>query len=284
LFPTVIVGSLMLVAGSAIVLALFLNDARRRAEDTLRALHEREAALQESHRENQALAGRLIVAQEVERRRIARDLHDDLSQKLALLNVEIDRLAATGLGDWHRRERRIGSLSLSVAEIARDVHDLSHELHPSKLGLLGLVPALDALCLDVSRKYGIVVSFHHIGGSPRLDVDASLHLYRIVQEALHNVVKHSGAKQALVELETRPRAVDVRVADCGCGFVSSAHAREGLGLISMRERARVVGGQIAIHSAPGMGTRLGVRVPYSADSNLSDVSRPVVIRSRAEIA
>jgi signal transduction histidine kinase len=259
-------------AALVVVLLVYLRRARRRFAAADRALRERDA-------ENQALAGRLIVAQEAERRRIARDLHDDLSQKLALLNVEIDLLATQGIVDWHRREQRFRRLSRAVAEITSDVHDLSHELHPSKLRPLGLVTALDALCRDLSCKYGIIIDFHHIGGPVTHDADVCLHLYRIVQEGLHNVVKHSAATHAIVEVEVGSAALDLRIADQGRGFVPTAAAREGIGLVSMRERARIVGGQMIIHTKPAGGTRLGIRVPIVAERSREQGARVVSIRS-----
>jgi signal transduction histidine kinase len=249
-----------------------------------RAFREREASLREKSRAGRSFAQRLIAAQEAERRRIARDLHDDLSQKLALLNIEIDTMAAGGAVDWHRQERRFHGLSNLVAEIARDVHDLSHELHPSKLGSLGLVAAIEGLCRDISRRHGIVVDFHHGGDSSFPDEPASLHLYRIAQEALHNVVKHSAAKEVLVELQIGQDALELRIVDDGCGFVPAARTQEGLGLTSMRERVKIVGGQIAIQSTPGMGTRLGVRLPSRVDRHWPDASQAVANPSPAEIA
>jgi signal transduction histidine kinase len=248
------------------------------------ALREREASLRDKSRADRSLAGQLIAAQEEERRRIARDLHDDLSQKLALLNIEIDTMAANG-ADRRRQERRFQGLSNLVAEIAKDVHDLSHELHPSKLGSLGLVAAIEGLCRDVSRRYGIAVGFRHDGGSSFSDEPASLHLYRIAQEALHNVVKHSAAKEALVELQIGPDALELRVVDDGCGFVPTAETREGLGLTSMRERVKIVGGQIAIQSTPGGGTRLGVHLPSRVDGRWpGGPGKAIADSSPAEIA
>ena len=227
-----------------------------------RALSENELALRASMVENHALIGRLIAAQELERQRIARDLHDDLSQKLALLAIRIDRLSERDALDGDRLESRIRSLAQAVAEIATDVHNLSHELHPSKLETLGFVEAVRGLCRETRRLSGIAVDFRHSGASTIVDTHVSLHLYRIVQEGLHNVSKHSGASQALVELVTGPDAIDLRIADSGCGFDES-DSTTGLGLVNIRERVRLLEGQMVIHSAPNEGTRLGVRVPLS---------------------
>ena len=247
-------------------------------------LAEREAALLDSHRENHVLAGRLIVAQEIERRRIARDLHDDLGQKLALLNIGMDSLAAGDVGDPGRLKARLSELSLIVADIAEEVHDLSHELHPSKLETLGLVTAIGSLCRDMSIRHNILIDFRHRGGAPRVDLEASLQLYRITQEALHNIVKHSSARQALVELESAPRVLELRIADQGRGFDAASKTRDGLGRVSMRERARIAGGEFALHSARGLGTRLGVRLPLRGNLRRVDPTRSNSVPPRAGIA
>lgn len=230
-----------------------------------RALSENELALRASMVENHALIGRIIAAQELERQRIARDLHDDLSQKLALLGIRIDRLSERDAHDGDRLELRIRSLAQAVAEIATDVHNLSHELHPSKLETLGFVEAVRGLCVETRRLSGIAVDFRHSGSSATLDSHVSLHLYRIVQEGLHNVSKHSRASKAVVELVTTADMIDLHIADSGCGFDQS-DSTTGLGLVNIRERVRLLDGQMVIHSTPNEGTRLGVRVQLSGPS------------------
>jgi signal transduction histidine kinase len=210
---------------------------------------------------NRDLAGRLIASQEVERRRIARELHDDLSQKLALLMINIDQVAI-----------RVGAerdlfhgLSTQAGEIASAIHNLSHELHPSKLHALGLLSALQSLCRDVSQQGGVQVAFTH-GFVPKdVDGDVSLCLYRITQEALHNVARHSQARHAEVRLSAEADLLTLQVADSGVGF-SVKRQQDGLGLVSIRERVTLLRGQLAIHTFPGGGTRIGVRVPVSRTS------------------
>src|SRR5436190_4206926 len=181
---------------------------------------------------NRDLARRLIVSQEVERQRIARELHDDLSQKIALLNIEIEQLA--GHLQSGEARARLRHLSLRAGEIATDVHNLSHELHPSKLQTLGLVAAVQSLCQDVSRQFGVDVAFT-AGTLPKpIDEGVSLCLYRIAQEALHNVARHSRARHAEVRLAMDDDALSLQVADSGIGFDSHAQYA-GLGLVSMRE-------------------------------------------------
>jgi len=233
---------------------------RKRAEEALRTSDE---ALRASYRRVEDLAGRLIAAQEAERKRIARDLHDDLSQKLALLSIDIDQIPRRTQAELGERVRDISG---RAAEIASDVHRLAYELHPSKLESLGLVPALQSVCRDISRQYGLQVDFEHTRLPGEVPPDVALCLYRIVQEALHNVVRHSGAREALVDLRTAGDQIELHIADPGTGFVAAGRGNGGIGLVSMRERVNFVGGQIVIHSAPGAGTRIGVRVPIVRQS------------------
>jgi len=226
---------------------------RKRAEEALRTTGE---ALRASYERVEDLAGRLIAAQEAERKRIARDLHDDLSQKLALLSIDIEQIPRRSRGELPDSVR---DLSDRAAEIATDVHRLAYTLHPSKLESLGLVAALESICRDTSRQHGLHVDFEHGDIPGDVPADVALCLYRIVQEALHNVIRHSGAHHALVDLRATGDLLELHVADPGGGFEPSAR-HSGIGLVSMRERVHFVGGQIAIHSAPGAGTRIGVRV------------------------
>jgi signal transduction histidine kinase len=224
-----------------------------------------ETGLRESQRELRALTGRLLQAQETERRRIARELHDDLNQSLALLAVELDLLgqappeSAAGLGG------RLHDLSARVKQLSSDVHDLSHNLHPSKLEQLGLVAGVRGLCNEQAQAHGLEVEFAHKQMPPSIPDDTVLCLYRIAQEALHNVIKHSGARHARVELTGSEDGVSLRVVDDGIGFDPPAVDGDwGLGLASMRERLRLVGGTIVIDSRPSAGTRIDVHVPLCA--------------------
>jgi PAS domain S-box-containing protein len=230
---------------------------RKRAEEALRVTGE---ALRVSSERVEDLAGRLIAAQEAERKRIARDLHDDLSQKLALLSIDIEQLPRRAPVELRDNVREISD---RAAEIATDVHRLAYTLHPSKLESLGLVAALESVCRDISRQHDLQVDFEHGNIPADVPADIALCLYRIVQEALNNVIKHSGARHAKVELRAAGDLLELHVADPGVGFVASARGNGGLGLVSMRERVNFVGGQITIHSAPGAGTRIGVRVSVS---------------------
>ena len=241
------------------ILSMVRDVTARKASE--RALADGEAALRASHVRNQTLAARLIVAQEAERQRIARDLHDDLSQKLAVLNIEVHRLAADSVPESGRRIKLVAAF---VSEIAEHVRDLSHQLHPSRPEALGLVAAIGSACDDTSRQHGIVVDFRAEDVPSTIDNAVSLCAYRIVQEALHNVVKHSGAARARVELTGRGTRLELVVADEGRGFDLDASALAGLGLLGMRERVKLLDGEISIRSQRGAGARLDVRLPLAA--------------------
>lgn len=231
---------------------------QKRAEHELRATGD---ALRDSYQQVEDLAGRLIAAQEAERKRIARDLHDDLSQKLALLAIEIEQLPrypSDQLSD------RVHFISERAGEIATDVHHLAYQLHPAKLESLGLVPAIQGFCRDMTSQYDLHVSFEHCHVPAHVPPDIALCLYRIVQEALHNVVRHSGTHEAAVQLTAGGGALELHVADPGRGFAPTMQGLAGIGLVSMRERVNFIGGMLAIHTAPGAGTRIGVRVPLEA--------------------
>jgi len=219
--------------------------ARREAEQMLRDLNRR-----------------LIVAQEDERHRIARELHDHLNQQLALLAIDLqqlsmnppatqEKLAAALHADWRR-----------TTEIASDVHAISHRLHPTKLEALGLVATIRTHCRDVSRQ-GFAVHFAERDVPAGISPDTALCLFRILEEAVTNAVRHSGAKTAEVTLDGNGGDIILRVADGGCGLTEGQRAT-GLGLVSMRERLQLVGGALSITSAPGLGTVVEARAPRLA--------------------
>jgi signal transduction histidine kinase len=208
---------------------------------------------------NRDLAGRLIASQEVERQRVARDLHDDLSQKVAVLNIEIDQVASRlEPGEPRSSLQRI---SARAGEIATDMHNLSHELHPSKLQALGLVAAIQSLCREVTYRRGINVAFTHDTLREPADANVALCVYRITQEALNNVARHSRSSEASVRLTSNRNHVLLRIADSGVGFDAASGQRPGLGLVSMRERVGFLKGQLTIQASPGRGTRITARIP-----------------------
>ncbi len=209
---------------------------------------------------NRVLAGRVILSQEAERQRIARELHDDLGQKIALLNFDVGQLVRDLPFPEYRPH--LGRLSSQVDDIARDLYDLSHKLHPSRLHMLGLVESVRILCHDVSQQRDLAITFsdHHI---PAVHPSVSLCLYRITQEALHNVAKHSQSCDASVRLERHGDEILLVITDSGIGFDPYGADHVGLGLASMRERVGILKGQLEIQAAPGGGTRILVRVPMT---------------------
>jgi PAS domain S-box-containing protein len=210
---------------------------------------------------NRVLAGRLIVSQETERQRIARELHDDLSQKISLLNIDVDQLARELPFQEYRV--RLERLSSQAEEIASGLYNLSHELHPSRLQTLGLVESIRLLCEEISEQGNMKVVLGEVVLPERVDPSVSLCLYRITQEALHNAVKHSQARDASVRLECGDDSVHLEIADSGVGFDPVAADHAGLGLVSMRERVGVLKGQLVIQAVPGGGTRIRVSVPLT---------------------
>jgi PAS domain S-box-containing protein len=212
----------------------------------------------------EALSGltrKLIESQEQERTRIARELHDDVSQQLALLAVELDQWdqSASHNPDLHNH---LDHAKRRIAEIGRDVQSLSHRLHSSKLEYLGLVAAAKSFTKEISEMNHVQVDFKEHGVPRNLPQEVSLSLFRILQQAVHNALKHSGAKQIEVRMWEQSHELHLQVKDFGKGFdLSAAMQGAGLGLTSMRERVRLVNGNIAIDSKPMRGTTIHIRVP-----------------------
>lgn len=230
----VVAAGLALLLQSLAIVSLLLERRRRLA----------------AQRRLRLLSGRLITAQEEERSRIARDLHDDAGQRLALLAIELDEMRATRLADQART-------------LSSDLHRMAHQLHPASLQQLGLLPAARRFAEELGARNGIAVELSHQDGWPReLPRDTTLVLYRVMQEALQNVVKHSGATRARVSFETRGDGLALVVADLGRGFDPvDLEGSRGLGLTGMRERLRLVGGELRVDSTPGGGTVVEARVP-----------------------
>jgi signal transduction histidine kinase len=212
--------------------------------------------------ELRSLTGRLLQARESESRRIARELHDDLGQRLALLTVEMDLLRQKPPGATDQLRARIQELLGHIRQLSTSVHDLSHQLHPSKLEQLGLVAAVRSLCRELAESHSVKIDFTERHVPPATPPDTAVCLYRIVQEGLRNAIKHGGAQHAAVELSGTAEAILLRIVDEGIGFDPRlVQGKGGLGLISMRERVLYLGGEIAIDSQPSGGTRLTIRVP-----------------------
>jgi len=212
-----------------------------------------------------SIGRRLIEAHEEERTWIGRELHDDVSQRLALLAVELDR-AKQGTSPQAKIHHDIERAQHSIAEIAKDVHRLSHRLHSSKLDYLGLVGAANSFCKEIAEQSGVEIQFRHTDVPRILPREISLCLFRVLQEAISNALSHSGVRHFSVELCGSSDYVELSVSDSGLGFDLQAVAQfQGLGLISMRERLQLVKGAFSIDSKPNLGTTVRARVPYKAE-------------------
>jgi PAS domain S-box-containing protein len=207
----------------------------------------------------------LLLGQEAERKRIGRELHDSIGQELALVAVkltEIDHLAKSGeLG------KRVNEIRECVDSLASEIHLISHNLHPPLLAHLGLIPALRRLCKDFSTPGKLEVTFDESHAfKETVSQEVAISLFRIVQECLANVAKHSETCRAKVRLWRNRRYLHLLIVDWGRGFdANRAFASSGLGLLSIRERARMMGGEIDIESAPSLGTRIHVCVPINGE-------------------
>lgn len=209
-----------------------------------------------------SVSRRLIEAQEQERARIARELHDDLSQRMALLQIGLEQFEQDIPGLSSRARQQLHDLAKASEQVSSSIHNLSYQLHPSRLDTLGLVASIGGFCREFSQYHKLGVLFVHHDIQEEIPKDVSLCLYRIIEEALQNVVKHSGAKDAKVELSGHSNRIDLRISDSGRGFSpESARVETGIGLISMRERLRLVGGHLSVESGPSVGTHIHVRIP-----------------------
>jgi len=209
-----------------------------------------------------SLSPRLIEAQETERGRVAGELRDDLNQRMALLQIGLGQFERDVPGLSPQARIQLHSLTEVATEIASSIHNLSHRLRPSLLDLLGPVASIERLCRELSDRHNLEIRFVHHSIPEQTPKDVTLCLYRITQEALRNVVKHSGVAEAQVELLGHDDRIDLCISDSGVGFSpESAQRTSGLGLISMQERLRLVGGHLSVESEPSHGTRIRVRIP-----------------------
>ena len=206
---------------------------------------------------------KLVDAEERERNRIARNLDDDVGQRLALLLVELDRLQRE-LPDSFELRHRIAALREQMRLIATDVHIISHELYSFKLEYLGITKAMRGFCRELSRQRNVKINFTGKDLTTALAPEISLSLYRVLQEALHNATKHSRASQFDVDLFEGSESIHLTVHDRGVGFDHEAAMQgRGLGLTTMRERMKLVNGKFSIVSKPGTGTTIHAWVHLS---------------------
>jgi signal transduction histidine kinase len=213
------------------------------------------------------LAGKLLTAQEEERRRLAREMHDDLTQRIAVLAIEAGRLEHE-LDCAGEAPGRLREMREQLIDLSKDVHGLSRQLHPAILDDLGLADALRSECARFSQREKTAVHCE-LGQVPQeIPRDVALCLYRIAQEALRNIAKHADAEQATVSLAASDDGILLSIEDTGSGFDRSQHRGQGgVGLASMEERARLMGGDLSIHSEPGKGTLIEVWAPLSTDQS-----------------
>jgi len=234
------------------------------------------ADITERKQAEQALASvshKLIEAQEKERTRIARELHDDINQRIALLAVELEQLQQSNSGLDGDVRRRMIDLWHHTTEIGIEVQAISHRLHSSKLEILGVVSACRSFCREVAERHKVTVDFAADGVPHAVPQDVSLCVFRILQESLNNAIKHSGAQHFEVRLRAVSDEIQLTVHDCGVGFdAPAAFCGQGLGLISMRERASLVKGTILITSKPMAGTEITLRVPIAVNRESQAIS------------
>jgi signal transduction histidine kinase len=220
-----------------------------------------------SKEELETLTGRLITAQEDERTRIARELHDDLTQRLAAAAIELGR-------HQHSLPRQSGDLERAkqlLVQLSKDVHELSRRLHPARLDDIGLVAAIESECRSFFERGGPPVEFSAEGEFEMVSRDVQLALYRITQEALRNIQVHSNASDVSVRLRHTGAAVELEISDNGRGFdQSDQRRRRGVGLVSMEERASLLGGICTITSKLEQGTRIRVSIPARAGNEKTE--------------
>jgi len=211
-------------------------------------------------------SGRLLKAQEQERRRIARDLHDDVSQQLGLLVLELEQTKQLLLHSGVKIQNRLDRVHRRALDISSALQSLAHELHPPKLEYLGLAAAARSLCREFAQQRKVSLDFDEADLPSTLSEEISTCLFRVLQEGLHNIAKHSGARFAEVKLQGSPSEIHLLIRDSGMGFDPEGTSGDGLGLISMRERVRLMKGTISVRSKPKFGTEISVRVPLQGEA------------------
>jgi signal transduction histidine kinase len=218
-----------------------------------------EADLQRSEASLQTLASRLIQAREEEQRRIAEELHDDLGQRVTLLAVGLEELRNRLAEAGQDSSELASDLHRKADELATDIHNLSRHLYSQNLEFLGLHSALRRICENISVQQHISATLHAEELPTNLPLGLELCIFRVAQEALNNLIKHSHSSKAFVELTSGGDTIVLRVKDLGIGF-DSATANRGIGLSTMRERLRKFGGELFVESIPGKGTAIIAKV------------------------
>ena len=234
------------------------------AQQASRALSESEESLHQSHNQIRKLLGRLIDVQEAERRRISRELHDDLNQKIATLSMNISQLKRNVPMPDGTLISELDQLRETASGLTNEVRRLSHQLHPAVLEHLGLVKALESYIASFADEEQIDIRLSAELHDERIPFQTSICLYRVAVEALRNVARHSGARSAVVSLQRNSEGLELCVTDSGRGFdVEKFKQDGGLGLVSVEERLRLLQGSCEIFSTPGRGTMLVAKVPVT---------------------
>jgi signal transduction histidine kinase len=264
----IVSAAVILALQTALLAGLIVQRVRRRRTEL--ALRDSEQRFRVAAEQNQDLAGRLIHAQEDERARIARDLHDDVSQQLAGVAIMLSSLKRklTRPEMQSDVDETVIKLQDRAATLADAIRNLSHELHPGTLEHAGLISTLRQHCAELQQHHGIRVQFSVRGNLESLDLDVALCLYRVAQEALTNALRHASPRTLLVEL-TATDDIELHVVDDGVGFIADERAGGGLGLRSIHERVRLAHGSVRIQSRPGQGTDLRVRLPLAVSRQVS---------------
>jgi signal transduction histidine kinase len=253
-------------AGFGRPFATLFRDLQRTQDELVNARDMLEQRVEERTAEMSALSARLLSAQEEERRLLARELHDDLTQRLAALSIETAKLQADCDPLPSFLQDGLTNLQGHLAKLSEDIHAISRQLHPSILDDLGLSDAIRSECDGFCRREGIPVEFEEQSVPESLPRDLALCVYRVAQHALKNIAKHADASRVCVALTGASNEVSLEIRDNGVGFdVERSSHKPGMGLVSMEERVRLEGGRFAIHSKPYDGTRVTVGVPIRED-------------------
>ena len=255
------IGALSFIAFQAVLIAaLFLQRTRRQAAEM--NIRKKASELRVSYEQVRQLAGQLINAQEDERARIARELHDDVGQRVASLSIGLSSLKRRVPDSDETLRSELIRLQQQTTGLAKDLRDLSHELHQGALEHVGLPDALRERCEQISHESDIQIKLEVADGWTEVADDIKLCLYRVAQEALHNIAKHAHAKMGRIAIAHQNGRVVMRISDNGVGFATHGPTgQQGIGLLSMRERVRMLGGSFEVKSAPNTGTIATVTLP-----------------------
>ncbi len=237
---------------------------RKQTEEVLRL---NEAELEKYRRELQLLTAQRMRAQEDERRRLSRELHDDVNQRLGMLIVDLELLGQRLMSSPDETSAHLREYGRRISDLSQNIHDMAYQLHPSVLDHLGLVVALRSYVSEWSKREQIKVRFSHRNVPESLDENVATCLYRVAQESLRNAARHSRSPRISVVLAGSARQISLSIKDFGIGFdpESRNEQHHGLGIVSMNERVRLVNGRFSLKSKPGLGTRVTVEVPLSRE-------------------